>query len=289
MGTFEESRVAGRESRVAPSAVRPFGSAASSPASGRARLLCIPPPQERGLIQLRIAHEPPYRRALRARRYLPPCGGTDRRSLSAFPPAGGPIGLRDRTDTSALGSGYRQTVAPPLGGARLIRRIRREGGYPALPVGFAPLPPPALRFGAGTFHPAGGPIGDSRPATRYSRPAGNTLFNAEVESIVKRFTRLLTGWVVLGPSAVGSTKRPGARRESAPSPFGDSGISPAAAGGKKRHLPPPPPGPSGRAALVETEGPVCINRKWKVGSFCIDSSFQGDYTYSRLATRNPRP
>jgi len=137
LGTFEESRVVGRESRVAPSAVRPFGSAAASPASGRGRLLCIPPPQERGLIQLRIAHEPPYRRALRARRYLPPCGGTDRRSLSAFPPAGGPIGLRDRTDTSALGSGYRQTVAPPLGGVRLIRRIRREGGYPAVSVGFA--------------------------------------------------------------------------------------------------------------------------------------------------------
>ena len=34
---------------------------------------------------------------------------------------------------------------------------RGEGGYPAVPIGFAPLPPPALRFGAGTFPPAGGP------------------------------------------------------------------------------------------------------------------------------------
>jgi len=91
--------------------------------------------------------------------------------------AGG-VGLRDRTDTSARCSEFRQTVAPPFGGSTpdlkdqvdierpdiviLCYRTgfsmsRGEGGYPALLIGSAPLPPPALRFGAGTFPPTGGP------------------------------------------------------------------------------------------------------------------------------------
>ncbi|MDH5373565.1 MAG: hypothetical protein OEX97_11535, partial [Acidimicrobiia bacterium] len=46
--------------------------------------------------------------------------------------------MRDRADAAALCLEFRRIVAPPLGGVRLIRRIRWEGGYLAVLVDLAP-------------------------------------------------------------------------------------------------------------------------------------------------------